>query len=486
MKLTITRKISLGFTLGIFVIIGLSMAAYIAAGRINEQTIQAAHTLQVRHALEKADVDHLLWDSKVDHALIDEGVQHIDVEMDHRKGGLGRWYYGKDRQMTEEYAPYLKPLLEELEAPHKKLHTTVIALNEMLMRGDKVEAMRYYEKNTQPVIGEIQTLLSDMLELIDAQHTGEELLLETVKQNQAITAGIGIAGILFSIGMIFIAILMRNNISGMLKGAVNGLSTSTSQISATSEEHEKVLAQQASAVTQTTATMDELDAAARLSTEHADSAAELVRDAAISAEKGEQMASGMTSSMGDLQQKVSAISQQIMHLSEKTSQIDNIISAVTELANQTNMLALNAAVEAAHAGEQGKGFAVVAKEIRSLADQSKKSAERISSLVKEVQEVTNTTVMVAEDGAATLNTTAATVNQAGDAFNHLAGSVGTISQNVQQIVLSAKQQAAAIEQVVAAMNNINEGAKQSSLGLQQTREGVDQLADLAREIRSQV
>ncbi|MES9938237.1 MAG: CZB domain-containing protein, partial [Sedimenticola sp.] len=213
MKLTITRKISLGFTLSIFVIIGLSMAAYIAAVRINEKTIEVAHTLQVRHALEKADVDHLLWDSKVNHALIDEGVQHIDVEMDHRKSGLGRWYYGNDRQITEVYAPYLKPLLEELETPHKKLHTTVIALNEILMRGDNVEAMRYYEKNTQPIIGRIQTLLSDMLELVDAQHTGEELLLETVEQNQAITAGIGIAGIFFSIGMIFIAILMRNNIS---------------------------------------------------------------------------------------------------------------------------------------------------------------------------------------------------------------------------------------------------------------------------------
>ncbi|MET0106970.1 MAG: methyl-accepting chemotaxis protein [Sedimenticola sp.] len=486
MKLTITRKISLGFSLSVLAIIGLSLAAYIGASRINERATEAAHTLWVRHSLEKAEVDHLLWEAKIDHALIDDSVQYLDSEMDHRKCGVGLWYYGDGRKLAEQYTPYLKPYLEQFEEPHIRVHANAVTLNEMIKGGDKVAAVHYHDENVEPYAEKIQALFIKMLEEIESRHMGEDQLLASVEQNRSMTASIGITGILFSIGLILIAIILRSSISSMLKGAVNALSTSTSQISATSEEHEKVLAQQASAVTQTTATMDELDAAARLSTEHADSAAELVRDAATSAEKGEQIASGMTSSMDDLQQKVSAISQQIMHLSEKTSQIDNIISAVTELANQTNMLALNAAVEAAHAGEQGKGFAVVAKEIRSLADQSKKSAERISSLVKEVQEVTNTTVMVAEDGAATLNTTAATVNQAGDAFNHLAGSVSTISQNVQQIVLSAKQQAAAIEQVVAAMNNINEGAKQSSLGLQQTREGVDQLADLAREIRSQV
>ncbi len=85
-------------------------------------------------------------------------------------------------------------------------------------------------------------------------------------------------------------------------------------------------------------------------------------------------------------------------LSEQIGQIYNITNLVGDIANQTNMLALNAAVEAARAGEQGKGFAVIATEIRKLADQSRKSAERINNLVTDIQNATNTTVIVTDEG----------------------------------------------------------------------------------------
>src|SRR6185295_5640534 len=89
--------------------------------------------------------------------------------------------------------------------------------------------------------------------------------------------------------------------------------------------------------------------------------------------------------MSDLKDKVTAIAAQILKLSEQTSQIGGITDLVSDLASQTNMLALNAAVEAARAGEHGKGFAVVSAEIRKLADQSRKAAERINTLVADVQ-----------------------------------------------------------------------------------------------------
>ncbi len=62
------------------------------------------------------------------------------------------------------------------------------------------------------------------------------------------------------------------------------------------------------------------------------------------------------------------------------------------------MLALNAAVEAVRAGEHGKGFAVVASEIRKLADESRKSAEKIYTLVADIQTSINSTVMATEAG----------------------------------------------------------------------------------------
>ena len=77
---------------------------------------------------------------------------------------------------------------------------------------------------------------------------------------------------------------------------------------------------------------------------------------------------------------------EIKELVLKSNEIGEIITIITSITEQTNLLALNAAIEAARAGEHGRGFAVVAEEVRKLADESGKSAEKISKLIAEVQE----------------------------------------------------------------------------------------------------
>ncbi len=98
-----------------------------------------------------------------------------------------------------------------------------------------------------------------------------------------------------------------------------------------------------------------------------------------------------------LKENVGAIAQQIMRLNEQTNQIGNISSVVINLANQTNILALNAAVEAVRAGENAKGFNVLATEIRKLAAQSKKSAQKINNLVTDIKNALDYTVTVTHE-----------------------------------------------------------------------------------------
>ena len=80
-----------------------------------------------------------------------------------------------------------------------------------------------------------------------------------------------------------------------------------------------------------------------------------------------------------------ATNEQIGSLAQAAQKIGDVVKLIQDVAGQTNLLALNATIEAARAGEAGRGFAVVASEVKSLAVQTAKATEDISSQIAAVQ-----------------------------------------------------------------------------------------------------
>ncbi|MGB3206553.1 MAG: methyl-accepting chemotaxis protein, partial [Crinalium sp.] len=233
----------------------------------------------------------------------------------------------------------------------------------------------------------------------DVQQTNSLMLLGMI-------VGPG-AAIIFGI---FLSRTIAKPLGAKIANIVNTIVSSSSEIAATVDQQERTASQQAVSVSQTSTTMDELGASSRISSEQAESAANGAREVLTLVDGSNHTDHASVYKGSSLREKVTQIAEQILRLSEQTHQIGSISTLVSELANQTNMLALNAAVEAVRAGEHGKGFAVVASEIRKLADQSKKSAERINGLVMDIQNATNSTVMVADEGRKTVENVVTSIN----------------------------------------------------------------------------
>lgn len=314
---------------------------------------------------------------------------------------------------------------------------------------------------------------------------------------------------------IIVALVISSSIARIIRQETNAIASASTQIASTVEQHERTLSQQATSVNETSATMTELGSSSSLTAEQAqfsennanqvlqlaESSVQGAQDVLTLADRGIQAVERTQEGMSVLTDKVEAIALQILRLSEQTNQISNITSLVSDLAGQTNMLALNAAVEAVRAGENGKGFSVIATEIRKLADQSKTSAQKISTLVVNIESAINSTVTVTEDGKRKAEESITLSRETAEAFSKVAeaindviltnqeaslNAINEVVLNSRQISLTTKQQAVAINQVVTAMNDLNQGATETVNGINQTKIGIHKLNETAQNLNALV
>ncbi|MBE9079380.1 chemotaxis protein [Romeria aff. gracilis LEGE 07310] len=313
----------------------------------------------------------------------------------------------------------------------------------------------------------------------DAVFAAENISTANVRRTQFTQGAI----LLLELGVLAFIFWTVQQASKTLQTAANSVADGSTQIATTLEDQSRIVTDQTASVTQTTTTVEELGASSMQAAHQANASAASAKQALDLSENGRLAVRETLDGIATLRAKVEDIAEKIMQLSEQTDQIYTVSKLVADVADQTNMLALNAAVEAARAGEQGKGFAVVAGEIRKLADQSRGSANKISTLVGEIQSSINSTVMVTDEGNKTAAAGIELTENILAVFQEIAEAVNEVSIASQQIASTSKQQAVGVQQAVSAMNAINLGAQETATVVSQVKSSTDELKDVARQLQ---
>lgn len=274
------------------------------------------------------------------------------------------------------------------------------------------------------------------------------------------------------------AYFLNRSISRPLQETSTRLAASSTEILAATTEQAAGANETLAAVSETVATVDEVTQTAEQAAERARAVADSSQRAAEMGKDGRRVVDETVAGMAQVKDQVESIGRSILSLAEQAQAIGEIITAVNDIAEQTNLLALNAAVEAARAGDAGRGFAVVAGEIKSLAEQSKRSTVQVRQILGEIQRATSAAVMTTEQGTKQATIASRQIGTAGDTIRALADAVQEASQSAAQIVASAGQQALGMEQIRHAVGNIHQATQQNLTASRQSEQAARDLTQL--------
>ena len=259
------------------------------------------------------------------------------------------------------------------------------------------------------------------------------------------------------LGQAIVRLLSENNMTlSNVKEASTQITVGSEQVANASQALAQGSTEQASAIQQVTASMDEVTQRTKANATEAGEANVLVQNIKEMATSGNDQMKSMIQAMDDI------------NASSET--ISKIIKTIDDIAFQTNILALNAAVEAARAGVHGKGFAVVAEEVRNLAAKSASAASETAEMIDDTIHKVGNGTKIAQDTAKSLDEIVTSIDEI----------VGLISN----ITSSTNDQATAISQIDQAISQVSTVVQTNAATSEQCAAASEELSNQAVTLRN--
>jgi len=239
---------------------------------------------------------------------------------------------------------------------------------------------------------------------------------------------------------------------------------------------------------QITKAMQDMSAAVEEITSSMESVSALSKETDDLSIKGAKLAGEAEKSMGEIADTSEKVYVIVQDVEKQMGEITKIVGIIRDLANQTNLLALNAAIEAARAGDAGRGFAVVATEVKSLAQESRNSAEKIEEMIANLQKSTQNAATAMGDSRVVVEKGGRMVSETVTSFNDIAKAVDKVAKSASEVAAATEEQAATTEEVTANISElasfVDKTAKEASDAAAATEESSAALDEITRMVQA--
>jgi methyl-accepting chemotaxis protein WspA len=278
---------------------------------------------------------------------------------------------------------------------------------------------------------------------------------------------------------------LANLVSQAQRSSVQ-VTTSVTEIAATSKQQQATATETAATTTEIGATSREIAATSRDLVRTMTEVTSAADQASSLAGSGQQGLARMEETMHQVMGAADLVNAKLGILNEKASNITQMVVTIVKVADQTNLLSLNAAIEAEKAGEYGRGFAVVATEVRRLADQTAVATYDIEQMVREIQSAVSAGVMGMDKFSEEVRRGMFEVQQVGEQLSQIINQVQALAPRVLMVNEGMQAQATGAEQINQALAQLSDASTQTVESLRQASFAIDELSQVAAGLRGGV
>ncbi|QEL54853.1 methyl-accepting chemotaxis protein [Chromobacterium paludis] len=210
------------------------------------------------------------------------------------------------------------------------------------------------------------------------------------------------------------------------------------------------------------------------------------RSAAQLADRGQSLIETASREIGLIAGQIRGSAESVDALRQRANSMHDMIEAVTDIAEQTNMLALNAAIEAARAGEMGRGFAVVADEVRNLAARTAQATREVNQVISDMDAQTSDAMARIEQGQREMARGVALIGEIVAPLTELKqGATATVGE-LDRLATDIAEQVRESQAIAGSVSEIARSADESLKASQDARHGSGRLQEVSAALQAQM